>query len=73
MINEMRDVSIIFGQVVGVDVSTDAGAQAAQTVMLQAQDACHLLDGTVNKSRRALALTLTIQESRYINRVYFGC
>merc|ERR1719265_505350 len=48
-VNEMRNISVIFIQVAGVDVSTEDGSSVAQQLMTGVQRCCYSYEGTVNK------------------------
>jgi len=48
-VNEMRNISVIFVQVCGVDVSTEEGSRISQLLMAGIQSACYAHEGTVNK------------------------
>jgi len=48
-VNEMRNISVIFIQVAGVDVSTEDGSRKSQLLMTGIQKCCYGLEGTVNK------------------------
>jgi len=48
-VNEIRNVSVIFVCVGGVDVSTGRGAKIAQDLMSSVQSACFEQEGAVNK------------------------
>eukprot|EP00746_Dinoflagellata_sp_MGD_P004497 gnl/MRDRNA2_/MRDRNA2_108697_c0_seq1.p1 gnl/MRDRNA2_/MRDRNA2_108697_c0~~gnl/MRDRNA2_/MRDRNA2_108697_c0_seq1.p1 ORF type:complete len:1012 (+),score=188.37 gnl/MRDRNA2_/MRDRNA2_108697_c0_seq1:97-3132(+) len=48
-VNEMRNISVIFIQCAGVDVSTDNGSKVAQKLMTGVQKCCYSHEGTLNK------------------------
>merc|ERR1719421_2617771 len=48
-VNEMRNISVIFIQCAGVDVSTENGSRVAQKLMTGVQKACYSHEGTLNK------------------------
>eukprot|EP00928_Gymnodinium_smaydae_P024615 TRINITY_DN1986_c0_g1_i1.p1 TRINITY_DN1986_c0_g1~~TRINITY_DN1986_c0_g1_i1.p1 ORF type:complete len:2362 (-),score=606.06 TRINITY_DN1986_c0_g1_i1:70-7155(-) len=48
-INEIRSVTIVFVQIGGVDVGTEAGSRKAQDLMLGMQRACYRHEGSLNK------------------------
>lgn len=48
-VNEMRNISVIFIQCAGVDVSTDDGSKIAQKLMTGVQQCCYGHEGTLNK------------------------
>merc|ERR1719498_2174596 len=48
-VNEMRNMSVIFIQVAGVDVSTDEGSKVAEELMTGVQKITYSYEGTVNK------------------------
>lgn len=48
-VNEMRNISVIFVQVSGIDCATDEGAKQSQRLMTGIQHCCYAHEGTVNK------------------------